>query len=232
MRQTIRFACSLTLVALFLGHTAAQAALRHTNNLRVTSVVAVAGDRTATVTWMAPVGKVVTGYSVVAHRAVYDPVLKRNVRQTTAPVSVTDPTQTWATFTQLSNGYWYDFTVTAFNTVEWTAVNTNNVKNGGMVKPSGLPQTINTIQTVAANRKITVQWNRGNNGGATQTFAVSMFKDGQFVLTRPGIKDNRSYPYTVFTGLTNGSSYTFTVTSTNVNGSVTSQTSQPATPRT
>ena len=217
-------------IAVGFAPTNAHAALRHTSNLAVTNISASAGDRSATVSWTEPAGRVVTGYTVVANRAVYDAVLKHNVRQSTAPITITNPLQTTATLTGLVNGSWYDFTITAYNSTEWTAINTNNVKNGGMVKPSGMPEAVSTIQLVKGNKRITVKWNRPNNGGDTQTFTVAAYQNGSVVGTRSAIKDNHLFPAVTFTGLTNGLTYSFIVTATNKNGSVISDMSLGATP--
>ena len=212
------------------GPTSPKAAvLRHTSHLLVTNIVGQAGDHSVTVTWDAPSG--IYANQVVAYKVVVnykDPTT--NQRVSTAPVTISDVTQRTATITGLMNGVWHDFTITAQSNTEWSAVNTNNVKNGGMVKPSGLPCAPSTVNAVAGNKRVSVQWNRPCNGGSTATFTVNAYSGSTLVATKSGIADNHTVPATTFTGLVNGTSYTFTVTSTNTNGSVTSSSSSAATP--
>jgi len=225
MQRAVSLAAVCVLAIFGSEASAAGANLLHKSTMAVTNIRAVAGDSSATVSWTAPSGQTVTGYSVIATRAVYDPARKGNVRVSTPPVNVTDPTQTTATLTGLSNGSWYDFTVTAYNSTQWYAVNTNNKKNGGMVKPSTLPTVVSNIQVTAGKKKITVSWNRANNGGDTQTFKVDEYVGGRLVTlveTKSGIKDNHLYPSVTFTGLVTTEYYSYVVTSTNANGSVVS----------
>ena len=203
--------------------------LRHTYHLLVSNIVGVAGDRSATVTWSAPAGAY--GAQVVAYKVVANyknPV--SNKRFSTPPVVVTDVSNRTATVTGLMNGVWHDFTITAESATEWSAVNTNNVKNGGMVKPSGLPCAASTVNVVAGNKRATVRWNRPCNGGATVMFSVQAYVGSTLVSSKTSIADNHIAPTTVITGLTNGLTYTFVVTSTNVNGSVASASSSEVTP--
>lgn len=204
--------------------------LRHTNHFLVVNIRAQASDRSATVTWDAPLG--VYGSQVVAYKvnANYkDP--KTNQRVSLPPVAVTDIAQRTVTITGLMNGVWHDFTVTAQSTTEWSAVNTNNVKNAGMVKPSGLPCAASTPRVVAGNSRMTVSWNRPCNGGDTVKFSVNVYVGGQLVQTKANIADTHVAPIAAVTNLTNGTYYQVSVTSTNVNGSVTSPLSDPVTPR-
>ena len=205
------------------------AVLRHTSHLLVTNIVGQAGDHSATVTWDAPAG--IYANQVVAYKVVVnykDPTT--NQRVSTAPVTVSDVTKRTATVAGLMNGVWHDFTITAQSNTEWSAVNTNNVKNAGMVRPSGLPCAASTVTGVAGNKRVSVRWNRPCNGGSTATFTVNAYSGSTLVGTKPGIADNHTAPATTFTGLTNGTAYTFTVTSTNANGSVISINSSAVTP--
>ena len=203
--------------------------LKHTNHLLVRNIVGKAADHSATVTWDAPLepyGSQVVAYSVVANYK--DPVSGKRV--TTEPVSVPDVTQRSATITGLLNGVWNDFTITARSNAEWTAVNTNNVKNGGMVRPSGLPCAASTITAIPGNKRVTVKWNRPCNGGATVVFSVTTFSSDTQLRVMANIADNHTAPATTVKDLTNGVPYSFTVTSTNSNGSVVSVTSNVVIP--
>ena len=204
--------------------------LKHTNHFLVRNIVGQAGDRSATVTWDPPVepyGSQVVAYSVVANYK--NPSTGKRV--TTEPITVTDVSRRTATITGLMNGVWNDFTITARSNTEWSAINTNNVKNGGMVKPSGLPCAASVVNAVPGNKKVTVKWNRPCNGGATVLFRVTTFSSGQPLSISANIADNHAFPAVTVKGLTNGLAYSFTVTSTNLNGSVTSVTSNVVTPR-
>lgn len=204
--------------------------LKHTSHFLVRNIVGQAGDRSASVTWDAPLepyGSQVVAYSVVANYK--DPATGKRV--STEPVAVTDVSKRTATIIGLMNGVWNDFTITARSNTEWSAVNTNNVKNGGMVKPSGIPCAASVVNAVPGNKKVTVKWNRPCNGGATVLFSVTTFSAAQPLGVIANIADNHTAPATTIKGLTNGVTYSFTVTSTNVNGSVTSVTSNFVTPR-
>jgi len=204
--------------------------LRHTSHFMVMHIRATAGDRSATVTWDAPAG--IYGSQVVAYKvnANYkDP--KTNQRVSLPPVPVSDISQRTVTITGLMNGVWHDFTVTAQSTTEWSAVNTNNVKNAGMVKPSGLPCAATAPRATAGNNRVTVSWNRPCNGGDTVKFSVNVYVGGQLVQTKANIADNHIAPIAAVTNLTNGTTYQVSVTSTNANGSVESPLSDPVTAR-
>ena len=193
--------------------------LKHTSHLLVRNIVGQPADHSATVTWDAPLGiygSQVVGYSVVANYK--DPVSGK--RMSTQPVLVADISQRTATITGLMNGVWHDFTITARSNTEWSAVNTNNVKNGGMVKPSGLPCAASTVTAIPGNKRVTVKWNRPCNGGSTVVFSVKTYGSSQLISVKGGIADNHTAPAATVTGLLNGMPYSFTVTSTNANGSV------------
>jgi hypothetical protein len=206
------------------------AVLKHTRHLLVRNIIGQAGDHSATVTWDAPAGMYAN--QVVAYKVVVNyKNPSTNIRESTAPVLVTDVSQRSVTVTGLMNGVWHDFTITAQSSTEWSAVNTNNIKNGGMVKPSGLPCAATTVNAVPGNKRVTVKWNRPCNGGATVRFSVSAYVGSTLVATKTNIADNRTAPIATIVGLLNGTDYVFTVTSTNANGSVESVSSSSATPR-
>ena len=198
-------------------------ALVHSSALRVTNIIATAGDASATVSWSAPKNlgtKPVLKYTVQAYYK--SPTTQQRTVKSTV---TTAGTNTSVVVPDLSNGMAYDFTITAENAVAWFAVNTNI-----MVRPSGLPCKPNGINVTVGKRKATVKWQRPCNGGATATFSVALYASGQVVATRSNIWDNHTFPSTTFTGLTNGIQYTAVVTSTNRNGSVTSDPSTQFSP--
>jgi len=225
MQRVISLATVCVLAIFGSEARAAGANLLNNSAMAVTNIRAVAGDSSATLIWTAPSGQTVTGYSVIATHTVYDRARRDNVRISTRPVRVTDPTKTTATLTGLSNVTWYDFTITAYNSTQWYAVSTNNTKNGSIFLPATLPTVVTHIWGTPGKNKITVSWNRANNGGNTQTFKVDQYVGGRLVTlvaTKDGIKDNRLYPSVTFTGLISTEYYSYVVTSTNANGSVTS----------
>ena len=231
--RVLRFSLALALLSTATGisMSAAQAAivtphtaLRHSSTLRVTNIVATAGDTTATVSWTAPANlgnKPVLKYTIQAYYK--SPTTQQRTEQTKVTV---DGNQTWALVTNLSNGMAYDFTITAENSQAWFAVNTSI-----MVRPSGLPCTPSGVQVFPANGKVTIKWLRPCTGGTPITFAVRAYVGDQLVATKSAIPDNHAFPATTISNLTNGVTYTVTVTSTNKNGSATSAPSAEFAPR-
>lgn len=192
--------------------------------LKVTNITAIAGDKSATVSWNAPQNlgnRPVLKYTVQAYYK--DPITQQRTVKSTVSV---DGGQTSVVVPNLSNGMAYDFTITAENSVAWYAVNTSI-----MARPSGLPCQPASVSATVGNAKATITWARPCNGGATATFAVTVFRGSDVVASRANIADNHTFPSTTFVGLTNGTVYTATVTSTNKNGSVTSLVSPEFSPK-
>ena len=171
------------------------------------SVTAVAWAGTAVVTWApaAANGSPITGYTVTA---------------TPGGRTITlDETWAEATFTELTNGTPYTFTVTATNAVGTGPASTPTTP----VTPAAVPTAPQTVTAVAGNHSAVVSWTSGAGNGAPIT--------GYTVTTWPGGKDvtvAASARTTTVTGLANGATYTFTVTATNAVG--TGQASDPSAP--
>jgi uncharacterized protein (TIGR02145 family) len=174
-----------------------------------TSVVATAGNTTASVAFVAPTnngGSAITGYTV-----------------TSSPggITATGPSSP-LTVTGLTNGTAYTFTVVATNVVG------NSVPSAAStaVTPAAtVPGPPTSVVATAGNTSASVAFVAPtNNGGSAIT--------GYTVTSSPGSRTatGASSPLTV-TGLTNGTAYTFTVVATNVVGnSVPSAASTAVTP--
>jgi len=151
----------------------------------VTIITAIPGDFSATINWSATSnGSPVTGYIVTRSPG--------NFSQTT--------TNTTATFTGLTNGTAYTFTVVA------TSAAGNSAPSTSVVTPQA-PPTI--VAVTAANGSALVTYT--SNSGLPVTYTVTA-SPGNFTQT------TRNTTAT-FTGLTNGTTYTFTVVATNSLGS-------------
>ncbi len=159
------------------------------------AVVATADDQQAVVRWQAADGNgaPVTRYTVTSSPGGF-----------TASTSGT----TEATFTGLTNGTAYTFTVVAQNLVgAGPASAPSNV-----AIPSAIPGAPINVIAVAGNQQATLTWVAAPNNGSpvTQYLVSSNPNAGVFSATGTSL---------TFTGLTNGTAYTFTVTAVNTKGS-------------
>ncbi|MGA9148625.1 MAG: fibronectin type III domain-containing protein, partial [Candidatus Nanopelagicales bacterium] len=177
-----------------------------------TSVVAVAGDRSATVSWAAPAtngGSAIVGYTVTASGG--------GQTCTTAGALA-------CSVTGLTNGLAYTFTVSATNDA---GVSLASGPSAPAV-PRTVPSAPRSAVAVAGNARASISWAApATNGGSTITGYTVTASDGGRTCTTGG-----ALTCTV-TGLTNGLAYTFTVSATNEAGTSTpSAASTPVTPRT
>ena len=164
-----------------------------------TNVTATAGIASATVSWTPPFngGSAITGYTLIAAPGGATKSVRVSVITTT--------------FTGLTNGTTYTFTVVA-----------KNVAGSGVpsapsnaVTPRGVPGAPTNVVAAAGNGQATVTWAApASNGGSLITGYTVTSSVGGFSATVDG-----STLSTVITGLTNGTSYRFRVVATNVIGS-------------
>ena len=161
-----------------------------------TNLVAVPGSQSVSLTWNAPSngGSPITGYTVTSSPS--DGLL-----QPRSPLDLT------ATFTGLTNGTIYTFSVTATNAVGISSPSTVTST------PVSAPSAPTNLVAVPGNQSVSLTWNAPSNGGSPLT--------GYTITSSPsGLLQPRS-PLDLtatFTGLTNGTIYTFSVTATNAVG--------------
>jgi hypothetical protein len=161
-------------------------------------VSAVAGNTTASVSFIAPVsngGSAITGYTV-----------------TSSPAGGVDSnagsTLTTHAITGLANGTSYTFTVTAANLIGSSVPSAASTA----VIPVGAPGQPTGVNAVPGNAQATVSFSApASNGGAAITGYTVTSNPGGGVDANAG---STALTHTI-TSLTNGQAYTFTVTATN-----------------
>ncbi len=180
-----------------------------------TGVVAVAGDQTASLTWVAPTatgGRPVTGYTVV-------------VTPSTASAQVV-VNGTSATVTGLVNGTAYTFTVAAVNAVGTGPQSSPSSPVTPMALPPGTPSAPNNVTATPGVGRATVSWTAPTSSGtsAIQGYTVS-------VLPAPGPPASVSITGTTatVTGLASGATYSFAVAAFNASGTGPPALSNPVT---
>jgi len=174
-----------------------------------TGVVATAGDSQATLSWAPPAsngGSPITDY-VVEYKRLSD----ANWTTFTRSASTTPN----AVVTGLSNGFNYEFRVTARNA---QGLGTPSAKSNG-VTVRGLPGAPTGVTGTRGDSQVTVTWTApANNGGAAITDYVVEYRrlrdTAWTVFSRPASTATSA----VVTGLVNGTNYTFRVTARNVVG--------------
>ncbi|CAB4548564.1 unannotated protein [freshwater metagenome] len=181
-----------------------------------TNVTATAGDAQIDLTWLAPTvdgGSAITGYTVVSSPAI------------TAPVACTATTSLNCTFTGLTNGTAYTFTVIAINTVGNSLLSVASAAT----TPRTIPDAPTGVIATSGNAQAVITWSAPafNGGSPITNYAVSSLP----AVTPPAGCTTTTALTCVFTGLTNGTAYTFTVIATNIAGdSIASLASAPMTP--
>jgi uncharacterized repeat protein (TIGR02543 family) len=177
------------------------------------SVVAVAGNTSATVTWGTPAnanGSVITGYEITAYDA------NNNAAGTCTSVAP----QTTCDVTGLTNGTPYTFKATATNAIGTSLESLASTA----VTPSTIPNAPTGVTAAMGDEQATVSFLAPtNNGGAAILSYTVTSSPGNFTCTvnAPATSCN-------ITGLTNGTAYTFTVKASNKNGDSNSSTASPA----
>lgn len=175
-----------------------------------TGVTAVAGNRSASITWTAPAstgGSPITGYTVTS-----------NVGGFSITVG---GSETSAVMNGLTNGVAYRFRVFATNAVGNGPPSAYSIA----VTPRGVPGPPTGVAAAAGNASATVSWTAPATGGSPITAYIVTSSDGQST-TVPGTARSA-----LVGGLTNGVSYTFTVVARNAIGDgPPGTTSTPVTP--
>jgi uncharacterized protein (TIGR02145 family) len=172
-----------------------------------TSVVAIAGNASASVAFVAPTnngGSAITGYTVTSSPGGF------TATSATSPINVTG----------LTNGTAYTFTVVATNAIGNSSPSTAS----SAVTPSAptVPGPPTSVTAVGGNAQATISFTApASNGGSPIT--------GYTVTSSPGgiTGTGSGSPITV-SGLTNGTNYTFTVVATNAIGNSSPSTASSA----
>ena len=161
-----------------------------------TSVSSSSTNASATITWAAPAfngGRTITGYTITSD-------------QGTAPVTITDTTYT---FTGLTNGTAYVFSVVATNIRgDSSALNFSALTPMPIVPFA--PQ--NVVAAVTANSgEVTVTWSAPSDDGgeAVSSYRVLASSGAELTASDPSVRT------VTFTGLNNATQYTFTVYASN-----------------
>jgi large repetitive protein len=183
-----------------------------------TGVTGTAGNAQASVSWSAPSsngGATISGYTVTSSPSV------------TAPAGCTNTANLSCTFTGLTNGTAYTFTVVAINSIGTSSASSASTA----VTPATTPGAPTSVTATVANAQSSISWTApSSTGGSVIT--------GYTVTSSPSVTAPAGCTATLstsctFTGLTNGTAYTFTVVATNSIGNSSSSTaSSSVTPRT
>jgi len=177
-----------------------------------TTVTAVAGNASATISWTAPSngGSALTGYTVTPYLGT----------QAQAATTVTGaPPATSTTITGLTNGSAYTFKVAATNAVGTGPQSSasNAVTPTAPITPTA-PAAPTNVTATAGNASAALTWTAPPNGGSTITkYTVTRYVDGVANGTTTSAGSPPASALTI-TGLTNGTTYTFTVTAENAVG--------------
>ena len=162
-----------------------------------TGVTVVAGDGQATVTWSAPSGlggSTIKGYTVSASPSV------------TAPAACVNTTSQTCTFTGLTNGVSYTFSVTVTTMAGFTSAASSASTAS---QPLAAPSAPSNVVATAGNGQATVSWTASNGGGAAiDRYVVTALPGG---ITCTASQSHGVVTTCTVAGLTNGVAYTFTV---------------------
>lgn len=174
-----------------------------------TGVTATSGNAQATLSWTAPAsngGSAVTSYTVTYSNSPYSTWYSA----TTSPGTCTT---TSCTVTGLTNGYTYEFEVTAVNVMG--AGPASSPSNAVLV--AGPPSAPTGVTASPGNSQATVNWTGSSSTGGTGLTITGYTVSGYNATTSSaqGSCTTGGATSCIVSGLTNGDSYTFTVTATN-----------------
>jgi len=174
-----------------------------------TGVVAAGGDGRATLSWAPPAstgGSPITDY-VVEYKRLSD--------STWTTFSRAPSTTPGATVTGLTNGFNYEFRVTARNA---QGLGTPSAKSNG-VTVRGLPGAPTGVTGTRGESQVTVRWTApASTGGAAITDYVVEYRRLRDSFWTPFVRPASTATSAVVTGLVNGTNYAFRVTARNVVG--------------
>jgi predicted RNA-binding protein with TRAM domain len=172
-------------------------------------VHASAGNGAATVTWSPPLstGAALTGYTVTAYLA--------SIGVAVAQVTVSAGT-TSATFTGLSNGAAYTFTVSAGS----TSGSGPESARSNAVTPGTPPLAPSNLRATAGGSVVTLTWTppASDGGLAIIGYTVTAYLGSSSTIAQQ-VQVGAGQTAATLTGLTPGRSYSFTVTAQNGAGS-------------
>jgi len=174
-----------------------------------TNVVATPGNTQALVTWTAPAngGSSITSYTITASN-------QGEVGGSQVSMTVTgSPPATNATFTGLTNGSPYAFSIAASNSVGTGPQSTLS----NVVTPGTLPGVPTNVTATGANSSASVSWTAPPNGGDPLTsYTITPFVGSAAQV--PTTVSGSPPTTTVTVAVNNGTTYTFQVAATNAIG--------------
>lgn len=179
-----------------------------------TNVIAIAGDGQASLSWSpAADGQPVTSFTV-RNSFASDGALLPDLIVSPPSGSPTVPSN--SVVTGLTNGIAYQFTVAASNNVGTSAF--SNPSNTVTPQALSVPDPPGNVSAQPGNGSASISWTvpASNGGSPISTYTVSALTAG----ASTGLSIQVAVPATstVFTGLTNGTTYTFIVLASNAVG--------------
>lgn len=179
-----------------------------------TTVAGTAGNSQVALTWAAPNfngGASITGYTVTSSPSV------------TAPAGCTNTANLSCTYSGLTNGTAYTFTVVAINSKGNSAASTAS----SSVTPITTAGAPTSLSATVGNSQVALSWTAptSNGGSAITDYLVQYSTDGtNFTTFADGVSTT---PSATVTGLVNGTAYTFRVSTVTSFGTGTGATVSP-----